>query len=153
MPLARPSRRPLARLAALAPLAALAALAATLACGKAATDVADLRASGGPSGNSYGIEIENAGTTTLQGVSILTGEDVPPVEVAQLAPGQRTPEHRIGVLHENPLVIATIAGQRREAHPVEGFSGFNPALEPGRYVITLRWNAEFEIIETVVTPK
>ena len=142
-----PLTRPLAR------VAALAALALALACGKSATDVADLRASGGPAGDSYGIEIVNAGTVTITAVSITTGEDVPPVEVAQLAPGQRTPAHRIGVLHENPLVVATVAGQRREYHPVEGFSGFNPALEPGNYVITLRWNVETQFLETVVMAK
>jgi hypothetical protein len=139
--------RPLVR------LAAVAALAVTIACGQGSTQpVEPLRASGGPAGDSYGIAIANTGATTLTAISILTGENVAPVQVAQLAPGQRTDELRIGVLHENPLVIATVGGRRREYHPVEGFTGFNPALEPGRYVITLRWNAETEFLETVVSP-
>jgi hypothetical protein len=140
--------RPLAR------LATLVAVAATLACGRQSTQPAEpLRASGGPSGDSYSIEVVNGGTATLSAVSILTGEDVPPVQVAQLAAGQRTEVHRIGVLHENPLVSATVAGQRRTYQPVEGFSGFNPSLEPGSYVITLKWNAESEFLDIVVTAK
>ena len=145
MPLSRPTPRPLARLATL-----LVALGATLACGKSATAVDLLRASGGPAGDRYGVEIVNAGDATLSGVSIVTGEGVPPVQVPQLAAGQRTAEHRIGVLHVNPVVSATVAGQRRTYQPVEGFSGFNQQLEPGRYVITLRWNAETAFLETVV---
>lgn len=146
MPPIRSPRHPLAR------FLALATLAATLACGKPATGVDDvLRAAGGPSGDSYSVEIVNAGSTTLHAVSIVTGENAPPVTVSQLAGGQRTAAHRIGILHENPFVSATVAGQRRTYHPVEGFAGFNPRLEPGRYVITLRWNAEAEFLETTVT--
>ena len=145
-----PSYITLGRAARLAPLVAL---AATLACGRTATDVDLLRASGGPSGDSHAVEIVNAGTVPLAAVSIVTGEDAPPIVVARLAAGQRTAVHRIGVLHENPLVSATVAGQRRTYHPVEGFTGFNPSLAPGSYVITLRWNAETEFLETTVTPK
>ena len=134
-------------------LATLVALTATLACGKSGTDVDLLRASGGPAGDSHSVEIVNGGTATIQAISIVTGEDAAPIQVAQLAAGQRTAAHRIGVLHENPMVTATVAGQQRTYHPVEGFSGFNPSLEPGSYVITLRWNAETEFLETVVTPK
>ena len=132
-------------------LGTLVALAAALACGKSSTDVDLLRASGGPAGDSYSVEVVTAGSATLAAVSIVTGAGAPPVEVPQLAAGQRTAAHRIGVLHENPIVSATVAGQRRTYQPVEGFSGFNPSLDPGKYVITLRWNAETEFIETVVT--
>lgn len=133
-------------------VASTAALGATLACGKSTTGVDDvLRASGGPSGDRYSVEVVNAGAATLHAVAIVTGEDASPVTVAQLAGGQRTAAHRIGVLHEHPIVSATVGGQRRTYHPVEGFSGFNPSLEPGSYVITLRWNAEAEFLETVVT--
>jgi hypothetical protein len=142
---ARPTRHPLAR------LALMVALSTTVACGRSGTDVAGVRASGGPAGDAYTVQVENAGTATLQAVSIVAGEDAPPIDVATLAGGQRTAEHRIGVLHENPVVSATVAGQRRTYQPVEGFSGFNPRLEPGRYVITLRWNAETEFLETTVT--
>ena len=149
MPLARAVRRPLARLVALLPLVAL---GATLACSENSNHAADpLRASGGPSGDGYTIQVFNGGTAPLSGVSILTGEGVPPVQVSRLEAGQRTEFHRIGVLHENPLIVATVAGQRRTYHPVEGFvPGFNPLLDPGTYVITLRWNAEAEFLETVV---
>lgn len=147
MPLTRPTRRPLAR------LATLVAVAATLACRQDSYELVEpLRASGGPSGNSHGIVVHNAGGTALSGVSILTGEDVPPVTVPQLAPGARTEMHHIGVLHENPIVSATVAGQRRTYHPVEGFAGFNRQLEPGGYVIALRWNAGSEALEISVEP-
>lgn len=133
----------------LAPALAAVAMAATLACSRSGTGL-DARASGGPNGDAYSVEIVNAGTTTLQAVSILTGENVPPLEVAQLAAGQRTARKAIGVLHENPLVSATVDGQRRTYHPIEGFTGFNPLLEPGRYAIRLRWNAETAFLETTV---
>lgn len=133
-----------------ASLLALAAVATTVACGRSGTGP-ELRASGGPAGDAYRVEIVNTGTATLQAVSIVTGEDQPPIEVASLAAGQRTAPHAIGVLHENPLVAATVGGQRRVSHPIEGFTGFNPAVEPGRYVISLKWNAEHEIIEPLVT--
>ena len=127
--------------------------AATLGCGHNATGSEQVRASGGPAGDSYSVEIVNAGSVTLSAVSIQTGENEPAITVPQLAAGQRTAPHAIGVLHENPLVAATVAGRRREYHPVEGFTGFNPQLEPGRYVITLRWNAATEFLETVVAAK
>lgn len=135
----------------LAPVVAAGALLVVAACGKSGTGI-DLRAAGGPAGDAYSVEIVNAGAVTLQALSIVTGEDQPPLEVAQLAAGQRTAPRRIGVLHENPVVRATVGGRRREFLPVEGFTGFNPSLEPGRYVIRLRWNAETEFLETTVQP-
>ena len=133
-------------------LAAIACIALSLACGSSGTDIEDVRADGGPTGDRYTVEIVNAGTVAISALSIQTGEDAPPLEVAQLAPGQRTAPRDIGVLHENPFVIATVAGQRRSYHPVEGVSGFNPAKEPGRYVISLKWNAENAFLETTVVP-
>ena len=137
-------------LAATSRLAAIACIALTLACGSSGTDIEDVRADGGPTGDRYTVEILNAGSVAISALSIQTGEDAPPLEVAQLAPGQRTAARNIGVLHENPFVIATVAGQRRTYHPVEGFSGFNPALEPGRYLIRLRWSSEHQVLETTV---
>ena len=134
----------------LASLLALVAVATAAACGRSGTGP-ELRASGGPAGDAYRVEIVNTGTVTLRDLSIVTGEDQPPIEVASLGAGQRTAPHAIGVLHENPMVSATVAGERRISHPVEGFSGFNPALEPGRWVISLEWNAEHEMIEPLVT--
>lgn len=147
-PRRHPSRHPLAR------LASLVALAATLACGPTGTQPTEpIRASGGPAGDSHAILVHNAGGTTLTAISILTGEDVPPVQVPRLSPGARTGIHRIGVLHEHPIVSVTVAGERRTYHPVEGFSGFNQRLAPGRYVIQLRWNAAAEFLETVVVAR
>ena len=130
-------------------------LAATLGCGHSVTGSSgdEIRAAGGPAGDSYSVEIVNAGAVALRAVSIQTGENEPAITIAQLPAGQRTAPHAIGVLHENPLVVATVNGQRREYHPVEGFSGFNPSLEPGHYVIALRWNAGTEFLETVVAAK
>jgi hypothetical protein len=134
----------------LAALAVATTVAATAACGGSGTGP-ELRASGGPAGDAYRVEIVNTGTVTLQDLSIVTGEDQPPIQVASLGAGQRTAPHAIGVLHENPIVSATVAGERRISHPVEGFTGFNPPVEPGRYVISLKWNAEHEMIEPLVT--
>ena len=132
-------------------LSRLAVAIVLIACSKAGTDLDDgVRASGGPEGDRYSVEIVNTGTETLQSVAITTGENQPPLEVARLAAGQRTAERAIGVLHTNPMVVATVVGKRREYHPVEGFTGFNPALPPGHYVITLKWNAGAEFLETVV---
>ena len=132
-------------------LARLTVALALIACSKAGTDLDEgVRASGGPEGDRYSVEILNAGSETLQGVAITTGENQPPLEVSRLAAGQRTAPRAIGVLHTNPLVVATVAGKRREYHPVEGFTGFNPALDPGHYVITLRWNSQTEFLETLV---
>ena len=133
-----------------ASLLALVAVATTAACGGSGTGP-ELRASGGPAGDAYRVEIVNTGTVTLTDLSIVTGEDQPPIQVASLGAGQRTAPHAIGVLHENPMVSAIVAGERRISHPVEGFTGFNPALEPGRWVMSLKWNAEYEMIEALVT--
>ena len=133
------------------PLAVVAVALLVAGCGKSGTGV-DVRASGGPAGDAYAVEVVNAGSVTLQGLSITTGEGVAPITVPQLAAGQRTAALRIGVLHENPHVVATVGGRERTFHPVEGFTGFNPRLEPGRYVIRLAWNAETEFLETTVAP-
>ena len=129
------------------------AIAASFGCSSTGTGVDGPRASGGPAGDAYSVEVVNAGSVRLDALSIVTGEDATPLEVPSLAPGQRTASRRIGVLHENPYVEATVAGRRRTYHPVEGFAGFNPRLEPGAYEIRLRWNAETEFLEIAVEGK
>jgi hypothetical protein len=70
-------------------------------------------------------------------VSVLVAENASLITASELRPGQTTAYSTRLKLHENPLVTLKIDGQEFASHPVEGFSGFNPALGDGRYTISM----------------
>ena len=125
-------------------------LAVTLFLGAAACSSTTL-ADGDTSGP-YTFTIRNTGAQELKQVRIQTGENLAPVSVATLPPGGETGTFGVARLHENPFVTAEVNGVTKEYHPVEGFSGFNPLLAPGRYRITLRFEPANGIVDTRVEP-
>jgi hypothetical protein len=100
----------------------------------------------------YTFTIRNTGTQDLKQVRIQTGENLAPVLVASLPPGSETGTFGVAKLHENPFVTAEVNGVTKEFHPVEGFSGFNPLLSPGRYRISLKFEPAYGIVDTRVEP-
>ena len=101
-------------------------------------------------GPGYRVQLLNAGTTTLRNVRVITGENVPPLTIGELAPGQSSGVATVPVLHEHPYVSLTVNGRSATYHPVEGFGGFNAQVAQGSYVIRLRYVAEQEMIDVRV---
>lgn len=88
------------------------------------------------------VTLLNDGATTLTNVRVVTSEkDSVPLAMT-LAPGQRLGPYRVAALHTNPYVAALLQGRSVVSHPVEGFSGFNPRLASGAYVVRLRTTTE-----------
>jgi len=93
----------------------------------------------------------NDGAVVLTDIRILTSDkDSLPV-VAALSPGRTVGPYAVSVLHTNPFVVAKIQGRSVVAHPIEGFSGFNPPRAPGAYVISLRAASELTALDVRVT--
>src|SRR5215203_80914 len=104
--------------------ALLAGAAVTIGCAAdATTDVLRQQDSGPVS-----VRVRNVGTTTLTDVSVLVADNALPITLNELRPGQMTDYVARAAAHENPLVTAKANGFDYVSHPVEGFSGFNPAL-------------------------
>ena len=103
----------------------------------------------GPGGE-YSVQLYNDGATVLRNVRVTTGQDVPPLTKAELAPGELTAVAGVPVLHEHPIVTATVDGRTATYQPIEGFTGFNAQLPRGRYVIRLRYVEQYRIVETRV---
>ena len=112
---------------------ALGAILVAGACGADATTQALRQDESGP----VSVRLRNSGTTTLTDVSVLVAENSTPITLGELRPGQTTDYVARAKAHENPLVTAKANGFDYVSHPVEGFSGFNPALADGRYTVSL----------------
>jgi hypothetical protein len=116
-------------------LFALAAtLAVTSACGADATTAMLADSGSGP----ISIRVHNSGALTFTDVSIVVADDVAPITLSELRPGQTTDYVARPRAHENPLVTLKIDGKEFASHPVEGFTGFNPALADGAYTINMQ---------------
>jgi len=113
--------------------ALLAVVAISAACGADTTTEALRQENSGP----VSVRLRNSGTTTLTDVSVLVAENTSPITLGELRPGQTTDYVARAEAHENPLVSAKANGFDYVSHPVEGFSGFNPALADGRYTVSL----------------
>lgn len=124
------------------------AIVALAGCAEA-LGIASPDPAGGPPGG-YTVQLYNDGAVALRNVSVITGQNVPPLTTAELAPGERTAVASVRVLHEHPIVTATADGRTATYQPIEGFSGFNAQLSPGSYVIRLRYVAEYRIVDTRV---
>lgn len=104
---------------------------------------------GAPAGTSK-VQLYNAGPVALQQLSVTTGQNVPPITKAVLAPGELSAIAQVSVVHELPLVTATVEGRKLTSHPIEGFSGYNAQLPRGSYVIRLRYVAEYQLLAAEV---
>ena len=107
----------------------------------------------GPTGapdHPYSVRVVNDGATALLDLHVVTGEDVPAITRSSLTGGASTPPVRVRVVHEFPFVRAVAGTQDLLLHPVEGFSGFNPPLPPGDYVIRLRYSGGAQLDMRVV---
>jgi hypothetical protein len=114
-----------------------------------ALGIASPDAAGGPPGG-YNVQLLNDGSVALRNVSVITGQNVPPLTTANLMPGERTAVANVRVLHEHPIVTATVDGRTATYQPIEGFAGFNAQLSPGSYVIRLRYVHEYRLVDTRV---
>lgn len=107
-------------------------LALVLAAACSSTDPTDT-ASGATA-----VAVQNDGIVAFADLRITTSERDSLPRIATLNAGQYSGPYQVGVLHSAPLVQATAQGRAMIAHPVEGFSGFNPPLPTGAYVVKLR---------------
>jgi hypothetical protein len=57
--------------------------------------------------------------------------------VARLEHGDMSGTYAVRAMHTNPAVTLTVSGETLTSIPIEGFSGFNPALARGAYVVTV----------------
>ena len=101
-------------------------------------------------GRAYSVRLHNDGPVTLASVRVTTGQDVPPLTIASLAPGATSGAAEVPILHEHPIVAATVNGRAALYQPVEGFAGFNAQVAPGSYVIRMRWVPEYQLVDTRV---
>lgn len=128
--------------------AALAAVATllSLACADPTTEL-----SGAPTvtGTGSTVRLLNDGAVTLTRVRVRTSERDSLPEVATLAPGQTSAAYTVGEIRSAPLVESVAAGLPLVALPIEGFSGFNPALERGAYVVRVRLAGELLDVRVV----
>ena len=149
--IATPSRRdfmPHASRSAFRPLLCLTALA-TLACAES-TVAAPRSTSLGP--NASLVSIVNDGAVAMSNTRVTTSErDVLPA-IATLAPGATVGPYAVAVMHSYPMVQVVVSGRELIAHPVEGFTGFNPPRAPGSYVIRVRPGSEPGILDIRITP-
>lgn len=93
------------------------------------------------------ITVVNDGGVAISNMRIQTSESDSLPLISVLGPGQRSAEFRVNEAHDFPLIRATVRGQAIVAHPVEGFTGWNPQLPDGAYVLTLRFNETHKILE------
>jgi len=112
---------------------------------------------GGPSALGLGegaiaITVLNDGNVALSNLRILTSESDSIPLIGSLTPGQRSAEYRVNEAHDYPLIRATVRGQSVIAHPVEGFTGWNPELPDGKYVLQVRFNETHQMLEPRMVP-
>lgn len=57
--------------------------------------------------------------------------------VSRLEHGDMSTRYTTRSIHTNPGVSLTVDGETLTSTPVEGFSGFNPPLSPGAYIVVV----------------
>jgi hypothetical protein len=123
--------------------------AASASC--AAPTPAEPREGNRVDGFSSTLSIVNDGSVVLTDVRVLTSER-DSVSIATLQPGETKGPYGISVMHTNPLVSMKAQGRAMLLHPVEGFSGFNPARPAGAYTVKLRTTSDPNQIDLRITP-
>ncbi len=92
-------------------------------------------------GGTY-VTLINDGAIAFTDVRVIaSAKDSVPL-LASLTTGGRAGPYSVGALHSAPMVTLLAQGRRVVAQPVEGFSGFNPPLAAGSYVVRLRVTLE-----------
>ena len=102
-------------------------LVAIAGCGKDATSE--------PTGE-FIVRVFNGSPVAVSNIRVRVSEQ-DEFTVARLEHGDMSGAYATRAMHTNPAVTLTVEGQTLSSIPVEGFSGFNPALAPGPFVVTV----------------
>ena len=94
------------------------------------------RATSEPVTGDYRVRVFNDSPYALSNVRVVTGQGAE-FTVARLEHGELSAERVVSRLHEAPAVTLTVEGETLSSLPIEGFTGFNPPVAPGAYVIDL----------------
>ena len=89
-----------------------------------------------PATGDYRVRVFNDSPYALSNVHVVTGQGAE-FTLARLEHGEVSAERAVNRLHEAPAVTLTVEGQTLSSLPIEGFTGFNPPVAPGAYVIDL----------------
>ncbi|HEU4787829.1 MAG TPA: hypothetical protein VFS57_10480 [Gemmatimonadaceae bacterium] len=89
-----------------------------------------------PAFGDYRVRVFNDSPYALSNVHVVTGQGAE-FSLARLEHGELSAERVVNRLHEAPAVTLTVEGQALSSLPIEGFTGFNPQVAPGAYVIDL----------------
>jgi hypothetical protein len=84
----------------------------------------------------YRVRVFNNSPFALSNVHVVTGQGSE-FTLSGLEHGALSAERVVNRLHEAPAVTLTVEGETLSALPVEGFTGFNPPVTPGAYVIDI----------------
>lgn len=84
------------------------------------------------------VTLVNDGAVAFSNVRVYTSERDSLPLLASLTPGGRSGPYAVRAMHTNPYITLTSQGRTVTAHPIEGFSGFNPALPAGPYLVRVR---------------
>ena len=82
----------------------------------------------------YSVRVFNGSPVAVSNVRVQVS-DRDEFTVSRLDHGDMSERYTVSSLHTNPAVALLVDGATLAAIPIEGFSGFNPALPPGAYVI------------------
>jgi len=88
-----------------------------------------------PTGD-FSVRVLNGSPVAVTNVRVRVSEQ-DEFSVARLEHGDMSERFNTRAMHTNPAVTLTVEGQTLAAIPVEGFSGFNPPLSRGAYVVTV----------------
>ena len=89
-----------------------------------------------PATGDYRVRVFNDSPYALSNVHVVTGQGAE-FTLPRLEHGDLSAERVVSRLHEAPAVTVTVEGDTLSSLPIEGFTGFNPPLAPGSYVIDL----------------
>lgn len=89
-----------------------------------------------PATGDYRVRVFNDSPYALSNVHVVTGQGAE-FTLAHLEHGELSAAQVVNRLHEAPAVTLTVEGQTLSSLPIEGFTGFNPPVAPGAYVIDL----------------
>lgn len=89
-----------------------------------------------PATGDYRVRVFNDSPYALSNVHVVTGQGAE-FTLVRLEHGELSAERVVSRVHEAPAVTVTVEGETLSSLPIEGFTGFNPPVAPGAYVIDL----------------
>jgi hypothetical protein len=93
-----------------------------------------------PTGNEppgdYTVRVFNDSPVAVSNIRVRVSDD-DEFTVTRLEHGDMSTRFITRSIHTNPAVTLTVDGETLTSTPVEGFSGFNPALSPGAYIVVV----------------